>query len=43
MVAHMPTRISLEFQFGEGLRAQGGRGLVCPKGHGLYVISEWNT
>jgi len=33
----------LEFRFGEALSGHGGRGLVCPKGHGLYVITEWNS
>ena len=33
----------LQFQFGESLCAQGGRGLLCPQRHGLYVICEWNT
>ena len=33
----------IEFQSGEGLCVHGGRGVVCAKGHGLYVISEWNT
>lgn len=33
----------IEFQSGQGLCAHGGRGVVCPKGHGLYVICEWNT
>ena len=42
--SYSPSQINvLEFQFGEGLFAHGGRGLLCPKRHGLYVITEWNT
>ena len=41
---YSPSQSSvLEFQFGESLFAHGGRGLLCPNGHGLYVICEWNS
>jgi hypothetical protein len=32
-----------EFSWGESLFAHGGKGLLCPKGHGLYVICQWNS
>ena len=33
----------VEWQYGEALAAQGGEGLLCPNGHGLYVIMLWNS
>jgi len=32
-----------EFSWGETLFGHGGRGLLCPKEHGLFVICEWNS
>lgn len=33
----------LAWSQGGGRAASGGKGLLCPQGHGLYVIVEWDT
>lgn len=33
----------VEWRYGESLAAHGGKGLLCPNGHGLYVIVLWNS
>ena len=33
----------LEWSFGGGLAAEGGRRVVCPAGHTLYSCIEWNS
>ncbi|HEY0094050.1 MAG TPA: hypothetical protein VGB96_06990 [Archangium sp.] len=33
----------VEWRHGESLAAHGGKGLLCPNGHGLYVIVEWDS
>ena len=42
--SYLPDQVSVcQFQAGEALFAHGGRGLLCPNKHGLYVITEWNS
>jgi hypothetical protein len=33
----------LAWSQGEELAASGGKGVLCPQGHGLYVIVEWDS
>lgn len=33
----------LAWSHGGGLAASGGKGVLCPQGHGLYVIVEWDS
>jgi hypothetical protein len=33
----------VEWRFGSGLAAEGGHRYVCPEGHTLYAITEWNS
>jgi hypothetical protein len=43
-VRYIPDQVTVKaFKFGKALFAHGGRGVLCPRGHGLYVILEWNS
>jgi hypothetical protein len=33
----------VEWSFGSGLAAEGGRRYLCPAGHTLYAIMDWNS
>jgi hypothetical protein len=41
-ITYTPEQVKVQaFQHGRDLAAHGGRGLLCPAGHGLYILVEW--